>query len=103
MKEFWIEFDIGVFAKISFETEIQFQQLFYHCQAYVVPHKDDIPTEDDFAFSFSFSRSENNWENISPVHIDSAFKQLEDLSEELAVDMLNAIKDYETNRPSHIY
>jgi hypothetical protein len=103
MKEFWIEFDIGVFAKISFVTERMREEICYHCQAYLVPNKDLPPTEDDFAFSFSFSRSDHNWERISPVKIDSAFKQLVDLSEELAVDMLTAIKDYETNQPSHIY
>ena len=103
MKEFWIEFDIGVFAKISFEAQMLQEKLFYCCQAFLVPHKDDAPTEDDFAFSFSFSRPNKSWENVSPVQIDSAFKQLVDLSEELALDMLNAIKDYETNQPSHVY
>jgi hypothetical protein len=103
MKEFWIEFDIGVFAKISFATEAEQGKIGYHCQAYLVPNMDAPPTEDDFAFSFSFSRSDKSWEHISPVKIDSAFKQLIDLSEELAVDMLTAIKDYETNQPTHIY
>jgi len=103
MKEFWIEFDIGVFAKISFATEAIQEKICYQCHAYLVPNKDAPPTKDDFAFSFSFSRSANSWEHISPVNIDSAFKQLVDLSEELAVDMLNAIKDYENHQPSHIY
>lgn len=103
MREFWIEFDIGVFAKISFERETSPGKLHYQCQAFLVPHKDDSPTEDDFAFSFSFSRSEKNWDDIEPVQIDSAFRQLVDLSEDLALDMLHAIKDYETNQPSHIY
>lgn len=103
MREFWIEFDIGVFAKISFETAKSLERIYYQCQAYLVPHKDEAPTEDDFAFSFSFSRYEKSWEDAGPVRIDSAFKQLVDLSEELAMDMLHAIKDYETNQPSHVY
>jgi len=103
MREFWIEFDIGVFAKISFETEPLQEKIGYRCQAYLVPRKDETPTENDFAFSFSFFRADNSWEDISAFRIDSTFKQLEDLSEELAIDMLHAIKDYETNQPTHVY
>ena len=97
MKEFWIEFDIGVYAKISFQDEVRDNVKIYKCHAYLVPNKNLEPTEDDFAFSFSFSRSAISWEDISRVGIDSAYKQLVDLSEELAPDMVTAIKDYENH------
>jgi len=103
MKEFWIEFDIGVYAKISYVDEMAGDYIHYACHAYLVPNKDTEPTDDDFAFSFSFSRPANGWNNLTPVHIDSAYKQLVDLSEEIAVDMVNAIKDYENKVPSHVY
>jgi hypothetical protein len=103
MKEFWIEFDIGVHAKISFTEEIIGNRIHYSCHAFLVPRKDMEPTSDDFAFSFSFSRCLSNWENLSAVRIDSAYKQLVDLSEELAKDMVDAIKDFENKSPSHVY
>ncbi|HTQ66717.1 MAG TPA: hypothetical protein VMI12_18120 [Puia sp.] len=103
MKEFWIEFDIGVHAKISYTDEITGNTIHYSCHAYLVPRKDMEPTRDDFAFSFSFARSVSNWETISAVRIDSAYQQLVDLSEELAKDMVDAIRDFENKSPSHVY
>jgi hypothetical protein len=103
MKNFWIEFDIGVFARISYHSETNGDKILYYCHAYLVPQKDIDPTEDDFAFSFSFSRPIIGWEPISPVGIDSAYKQLVDLSEELSLDMVTAIRDHENNQPAHLY
>lgn len=97
MKEFWIEFDIGVFARISYNTLTEEDNICYHCHAYLVPQKDVEPTDDDFAFSFSFSRPIDNWEDTSPVRINSAYRQLVDLSAELSQDMVAAIRDYENN------
>lgn len=102
MKEFWIEFDIGVFAKISFTDESNGDHIHYKCHAFLVPKRDMEPTDDDFAFSFSFARS-SNWQDISRVAIDSAFRQLVDLSEELAPDMITAIRDFENHSLHSIY
>ncbi|HEX4852257.1 MAG TPA: hypothetical protein VFV08_15680 [Puia sp.] len=102
MKEFWIEFDIGVFAKISFIDEAIDGRINYKCHTYLVPSKEMEPTEDDFAFSFSFTRS-TNWQEIGPVAIDSAFRQLVDLSEELAPDMITAIRDFENQTLHSVY
>ncbi|PWT76862.1 MAG: hypothetical protein C5B59_05445 [Bacteroidetes bacterium] len=102
MKEFWIEFDIGVFAKISYTDEINGSHVHYKCHAYLVPNKNMEATEDDFAFSFSFNRS-SNWHDVSPVTIDSSFRQLVDLSEELAPDMVTAIRDFENHTLHPVY